>query len=464
MLSKVFSKWPNLLGNKVKVVALGSILLTSSFIPIYGQTVKTEEQNKEQNVAIHVDDSSIPTTTEPTRSRTSEKKSFEKYILDKLTEAQKILAKECDIDNDTVGISLLERQSGEIYFAKMLKTNFITRDYQENFTLSNDSEVTVHIDQPNFINTKVSVESKDGEYIPLMVKYPIIRGGAFKEMGYYTPAHRVLQKYGFAKLGNDYIDKVLNAANKNLKCKNLDVPDKVFNLAKSLCIVEHIDHGRFRTEDKDALFNEVRTLYALNKANTYRYAVSSAGAGGMVQMIPRTYKEIQNTFPQVDWIKNFESAMMTHENAAKAMLLYLNRYYDFFSSNSAVNEALENKYATEEEIMAAGYNSNPVKVPQALSKGEYWKRSLPQETQIYLAILGSVDNTVATALPENYQPPDRVTRVAYHPRHNRYSREQIRNVRMRSHYRASYRYSGRSHNRYGGSYGHKAYRGRHHRR
>lgn len=450
------------------MVALGGVLLTNSFIPVYGQA--TSKAENQANVAIHTNDSTTPITTEATEpteptKNTVEKKSFEKYILDKLTEAQKILAKECDIDEDTVGISLLERKSGEIYFAKMLKSNFITRDYQEQFTLSNDSEVTLHIDQPNFINTKVSVSSKDGDYIPLMVKYPIVRGGAFKEMGYYTPAHRALQKYGFAKLGSEYIDRVLTSANKNLKCKNLNVAEKVFNLAKLLCIVEHIDHGRYRTEDKETLFNEVRTLYALNKANTYRYAVSSAGAGGMVQMIPRTYREIKDSFPQVDWINNFESAMMTHENAAKAMLLYLNRYYEFFSSNSAVNEALENKFATEEEIMAAGYNSNPVKVPRALSQGEYWKRNLPQETQIYLAILGSVDNSVATELPENYQPPDRVTRVVYHPSHSRYNREQIRNVRLKSRYRTSYHYSSRSNNRYSSRYS-RPHRvaGRHHRR
>jgi hypothetical protein len=58
------------------------------------------------------------------------------------------------------------------------------------------------------------------------------------------------------------------------------------DIAKHLCIVEHVDHERFRNENRIALFEEIYTLYALNELDTYRFSVSSAGAGGMVQMIP----------------------------------------------------------------------------------------------------------------------------------------------------------------------------------
>lgn len=434
MLAKVFFPIQSTLKNNWKKVILGSALFANSFFPVYAQNTN--------QTPIDIKADELPTATIlKNTNKASQEKTTEEYLLDKLVEAQKILAKDCSLDEETVGISMLEKRSGEIYFIKTLKTNFITRGYQENFTLAEGSQITLRIDHPNFINTKVSIETSSGigQFVPLMVKYPIVRKGMFKEMGYYVPAHYSLQTYKFAPIGDQYIEKVLANANKSLKRNNLDVPAKVFNLAKLLCIVEHIDHGRYHNENKTALFNEVRTLYALNRGNTYRYAVSSAGAGGMVQMISSTYREMKNSFPQVDWISDFEQAMMTHENAAKAMLLYLNRYYQFFSSNDTVANAWESSIATEEEIMAAGYNSNPVRVPRTLSQGEYWRRSLPQETQIYLSILRSLDSSVTVEPPTDYRAPERVTRVAYRPQ--RAKSQQIRNVRLKSRYKASSRYS-----------------------
>ena len=49
--------------------------------------------------------------------------------------------------------------------------------------------------------------------------------------------------------------------------------------SERLCHVEHTDHKRFLTEDSASLFDEIRTLYALNAGDTYRYSVSTAGAG-----------------------------------------------------------------------------------------------------------------------------------------------------------------------------------------
>ncbi|MBI4851123.1 MAG: hypothetical protein HY819_04775 [Acidobacteria bacterium] len=433
MLPKILSRLPLNLSSRSKIFALSAMLITNSFIPAFGQTTNQKDPLTESQT-------NLPKTVNETLEAANLEKevSYPQYLLSKLAEAQKILAKDCDLDDYTVGISLLEKRNGKIHFVKLLKTNFITRGYEESFTLEEDKNIKLRIDHPNFINTKVAIDSSE-IFIPLMVKYPIIRQGKFKEMGYYTPAHRGLQIEEFAKAGDEYIEKVLSKANKELKRNKLDVPENVFSLAKLLCIVEHIDHGRYRNEDKQALFNEVRTLFALNRANTYRYAVSSAGAGGMVQMISSTYREIKNSFPQVDWIANFEDAMMSHDNASKAMLLYLNRYYNFFSDNQSVNEAWENGIATKEEIMAAGYNSNPTKVPRTLSQGEYWKRGLPQETQIYLDILRSLESSVTTAPPPFYQAPERVTKVVYRP--SRSKQKQIRNVKFKSRYKASSRYS-----------------------
>jgi hypothetical protein len=76
------------------------------------------------------------------------------------------------------------------------------------------------------------------------------------------------------------------------------ISPEIIDAAERLCIVEHTDHKRFKTEDHASLYNEIFTLYALNAGDTYRFSVSSAGAGGMVQMIPPTTSD-QEMHPAV---------------------------------------------------------------------------------------------------------------------------------------------------------------------
>src|SRR5678815_4433459 len=98
---------------------------------------------------------------------------------------------------------------------------------------------------------------------------------------------------------------------------------KVADIAERLATVEHVDHMRFRTEFQPNIFNDIFTLYALNEGQTYRYSVSSAGAGGMVQMIPSTYAMIRRMYPNVALIPDFVEGMRNHVNATQAMLLYM---------------------------------------------------------------------------------------------------------------------------------------------
>lgn len=407
-----------------KSLALGSCLFFCCNASLAsGQGIKPELPAKSASVA----------TTTPAANATaegdaisgeasSEAKSFESFVSTKIKEAKKLLAAECPLDNETVGISLVERQSGKIYIVRMTKTNFLTPGYTESFEIPDVARVSVRIDQPNYVNTKLSVEASEGLFMPLTVKYPIVKRGYLKEMAYYTPAHRSLQTTNFAKLGQEYIEKTLNDAAGNLKKRGFDIPDRVRNVAKLLCVVEHVDHDRFRNENSKDLFNEVLTLYALNRGDCYRYSVSSAGAGGMVQMIAPTYREIKRSFPEIDWVDDFEAGMINHKNAAKAMLLYLRRYHNMFLEHPAVGSALENGLATPEELMAAGYNSNPVRVPGKLSHGSNWKYALPRETQTYLTILHSLDSSVTTEPPRYHAKP-----VILTSKQSRY-----RSVRVRS--------------------------------
>ena len=60
-----------------------------------------------------------------------------------------------------------------------------------------------------------------------------------------------------------------------------------------------------------------------------------------------------------------------------------------------VQTALRNGTASKAELLAAGYNSNPMRLPLYLKNGGAgWRTLIPAETQMYLAIYSSVDTNV----------------------------------------------------------------------
>jgi hypothetical protein len=52
--------------------------------------------------------------------------------------------------------------------------------------------------------------------------------------------------------------------------------------------------------------------------------------------------------------------------------------------------------AGKAELLAAGYNSNPTRLPVYLKEsGTEWRTRIPAETQMYLAIYSSVDKNLS---------------------------------------------------------------------
>ena len=67
----------------------------------------------------------------------------------------------------------------------------------------------------------------------------------------------------------------------------------------------------------------------------------------------------------------------------------------FYAHGPAMQKALASGTATKTELLAAGYNSNPYKLPSYLSNGgSGWRTLIPAETKMYLAIYQSVDSNV----------------------------------------------------------------------
>ena len=289
---------------------------------------------------------------------------------------------------DFVTLAILDRRTNRIHQLTLAKETFLTRDAEVNMTTSLGLPVSLRVIRANGVNTAVTVFDSTGySLMPLLVEFPIEKRGVFRELAYYTSAHPALMSPELARSGQLYVRTMLDFAAKRLREKGVQISPQIIDVAERLCLVEHVDHDRFRLENRSALFQEIYSLFALNQLDTYRYSVSSAGAGGMVQMIPWAYSLMRQRHPSVGLMPDFVVGMQTHANALQAMLLYMNDTWNDLSANDEVQYALSGKYATQTELLAAGYNSNAARLPQYLRRGgSSWRTLIPRETQMYLQI------------------------------------------------------------------------------
>jgi hypothetical protein len=295
-----------------------------------------------------------------------------------------------------VTIAALERETSRTHFVTISKETFLKKGSEVNTVTSLGTNVNLRILRANGVNTALTLETADGKSLaPLTVEYPIEKGGLFKELAYYTSAHPALLSKELVRSGQSYVRDMLDLAAKRLREKGVTISPELIDVAERLCVVEHVDHDRFRNENRLALYDEIYSLFALNELDTYRYAVSSAGAGGMVQMIPWAYNLERSRHPGVGLIPDFVTGMRNHGNALQAMLLYMHDTWNDLAANDEVQYALSTKIATKPELLAAGYNSNAAKLPGYLKRGrDGWKTLIPRETQMYLQIYKSFESLV----------------------------------------------------------------------
>jgi len=295
-----------------------------------------------------------------------------------------------------VTIAAYDQDDSKIHLVTIPKQTLLTRGAEVTVSTSLGLPVRLTVVRPNYVNTAVVIADMQGRQLnPLLVEYPIEKGGRFTEMAYYTSAHPALLSPEVVRHGKNYVRSMLDLAARRLKDKGKVISPQLVDIAERLCVVEHVDHQRFRTEDRRRLYEEVYALFALNELDTYRFSVSSAGAGGMVQMIPSTYAMVRRMHPSVGLNPDFVAGMRNHGNALEAMLLYMQDTWNGLGLNQEVLEVMANRQATQPELVAAGYNSNPARLPLYIRRGgAAWRTLIPRETQMYLQIYASVESLV----------------------------------------------------------------------
>ncbi|OLE52258.1 MAG: hypothetical protein AUG51_18965 [Acidobacteria bacterium 13_1_20CM_3_53_8] len=316
----------------------------------------------------------------------------------RIADAKKLLkANAASTSLDSVTLAMLDAQTAQFQLLNLTKEVYLQRGAEAIAQTSLGHTARVSIERANGVNTAVTVydTTLNRQLLPLVVQYPIERQGKLSEMAYYTSAHPALLSSSLVSEGKSYVRTLLDNAADNLRSEGVEISPEIVDIAEHLCIVEHTDHKRFVAEDRGALFQEILSLYALNQPDTFRYSISTAGAGGMVQMIPQTYQMVRAQHPNVPLEADFVTGMRNHSNALTAMLLYMQDTWNGLAKSEDVQDALRSGLATQAELVSAGYNSNPVRLPLYLRRGgSEWRSLIPAETQMYLAIYGSLDHLI----------------------------------------------------------------------
>jgi hypothetical protein len=307
---------------------------------------------------------------------------------------------------DLVTIAALERETARTHLITISKQSFLTKGADINALSSLGANVNIKVLRANGVNTALTIFTPTGQsLVPLTVEFPIEKNGSFREMAYYTSAHPALLSGDLVRSGQSYVRNMLDLAATRLRDRGVAISPEIVDVAERLCVVEHVDHERFRAENRLALYEEIYSLFALNELDTYRFSVSSAGAGGMVQMIPWAYNLERQRHPGAGLIPDFVTGMRNHANALQAMLLYMHDTWNELTANEEVKNALDTKIATPSELLAAGYNSNAAKLPGYLKRGgDGWRTLIPRETQMYLQIYKSFEGLVPLKTRTRQEP------------------------------------------------------------
>jgi len=303
------------------------------------------------------------------------------------------------VGTDFVRLAFLDSKTQRVDFAVMTKDAFLSIKEDKQTTSQNGKPLIIRTIRGNGVNTPISIVDASGvAHTPLIVQYPVVRNGQYMETAYYVSTHTGIVTPEVVNAGKLYVRNVIEIARDRLKDKGISIQPKIADIAERLATVEHVDHMRFKTEYHPNIYNDIFTLYALNEGQTYRYSVSSAGAGGMVQMIPATYRMMRSMYPGVGLMPDFVEGMRNHVNATEAMLLYMQFTWNDLAARPTIGDALYNKIATQEQLMAAGYNSNPAKLAGYINRGgENWTNLIPNETKMYLQIYSSLERFVPMA-------------------------------------------------------------------
>ncbi len=295
------------------------------------------------------------------------------------------------------------RKREKVVWEKVVKPNFLLavedlRDRKiwpvritSKGCVTNGFEVTKC--RANGVGSRFKVEHP--EHMAVLALRTMVRsnGNSYKEV-VYTPYGPEIDTWQVRKAGLDYLMRQIEYAYRDLKMKNvrlggfrrLEPQVTPTEVALVLSIIEHIDPLRFKgcpEGQETALVHEVLTIIGANTVNAYAYSKSPAGARGLFQFIPKTYKRIREKYPTAALDRHFVAGCNDHVNAAKASLLLFDSDLGDVSRKWLLS--LRRNVRAAGLYLAAAYNCGSKRVEESAREcGNQWTCRLPEETKTYL--------------------------------------------------------------------------------
>lgn len=272
--------------------------------------------------------------------------------------------------------------TGEIEIARAIKRDKEFEVLTPGFVIS--------VRRENGINTDFSCLLPAGGRV-LAVKYPVSnegnRFGSSESVieAVYTPYSAEIKTEEVVEKGIDVQKEFIRKAYSRLKERGVlshafegrRVADVVpVDVVQVLLMNEHIDPSEFKTAGLTrALVERVLTVVGTNREKAYAYSVSSAGARGLVQMIPSTYSLIANKYQSAGLMRDFAKGMADPVNAIMAQVLLCDADWQSIRTRRDIPGERIGPY------LAAAYNGGVGRVMTILGDDEMDWMEEPDETR-----------------------------------------------------------------------------------
>src|SRR5467141_2830110 len=137
-------------------------------------------------------------------------------ISSRISEARRLLSSRqtAGTSRDLVTVAAFDTATSQIHIFSLPKKEFLVKDAELSANTQAGGTVRVHVVRANGVNTAVTVTdlSTGRQLVPLLVQFPIVKGGAVSEIAYYTSAHPALVSPGVTEAGKTYVRRMLDAA------------------------------------------------------------------------------------------------------------------------------------------------------------------------------------------------------------------------------------------------------------